>query len=51
MIQHRDEDPGLTLGIHCYYFPYLGCDGDYLSMICILSHRSTVYWSIAMFFS
>jgi hypothetical protein len=49
-IQHRDwdEDPGLS--IHPVKLLFPGYEGDHLSMLMyILSHRSRLYWSVAMF--
>jgi hypothetical protein len=50
-VQHQDwdEDPGLS--IHSVKLLFPGCEGDHLSMLMYrLSHRSTLYWSVAMFY-
>jgi hypothetical protein len=49
-IPHRDweEDPGLSVHSDIYFTQ--AAKGDHLSiLIYILSHRSTLYWSVAMF--
>lgn len=45
----QDKDPRSTLGTHYFYLSCPSCDGDYLCLICILSHRFTMYWAVAMF--
>ena len=38
-----------SLWVRCLF--HLDCDGYYLSLICIVSHSSTMYWSVVMFLS
>jgi hypothetical protein len=47
--QDWDEEPGLSIHSVKLFFP--SYEGDYLSMLMYkLSHRSTLYWFVAMFY-
>jgi hypothetical protein len=50
-IQHRDWDEDPRLSIHSIKLLFPGYEGDHLSMLMFrLSHRSTLYWPVAMFY-
>jgi hypothetical protein len=50
-VQHLDYDKDLGLSIHFVKKKIASCEGDHLSMLMYrLSHRSTLYWSVAMFY-
>ena len=50
-VQHQDWDKDLGLSIHFVKLLFPGCEGIHLSMlILMLSHISTLYWSVDMFY-